>query len=216
MSEPQTESNQTGIKPVDAPGRSAERSTPRDIPSSYTEPSAQAIRRRTRFLMAGCFAAGSLCLLLWNANRSIAAESATRASRGRSIAADLRTIARLRERPQQAAESGLPRSDLLARVSRAMRSAQLDAAMLASTLPQPPRRVPGSDHAEIAHRLMFENVELRPLVRFCHALTTQNPQLRVAALQLQAGSDPTTWNADVSVSYWLLAPQANTSPRRAS
>lgn len=83
----------------------------------------------------------------------------------------------------------------------------LEPASLASTLPQAPRKLPGSDHAEVVERLVFEDVRLEPLTRFCHALTASNSALHVLAIQLRAGRDRETWNADVSVSYWILAPE---------
>jgi hypothetical protein len=128
-----------------------------------------------------------------------------RVQRAATLAEDAQVIRQLRGRPHQATEVGLPSSDLLERVARAMQAAGLDARALVSTLPQPPRRLPNSEHAEVVHRLVFEAVPLEGLVRFGEALTRQNPELRLSGFQLRAGQPPTTWNADVSVSYWVLS-----------
>ena len=96
---------------------------------------------------------------------------------------------------------------ILERVTRAMQKAGLNTDTLISTLPQPPRRPPGSDHAEVVNRLVFEQVTLEALTRFCHALVARNTELTVSGLHLRAGPQPSLWNADVSVSYWLAAPR---------
>ena len=173
-----------------------------------TDPAQPAlVKRQALLLTAGCLAAACLSGVLWNSTRAHSLTLDLRRARAATLAADAQAVSRLRQRPRQATETGLRRSDLLARVSRAMQAAGLDPASLASTLPQPPRRVPGSAHAEVLHRLMLEAIELEALVRFCHALAQDNPELRVAALQLRAGNEPTLWNADVSVSYWVLVPE---------
>jgi hypothetical protein len=164
------------------------------------------VGRQALLLTAGVVLAAALCLVLWHSNRSATGTLKMRESRAAHLAADACAIAGLRNRPREATEVGLRRSDLLARVDRAMRTAQLSSDSLVSTLPQPPRRRPGSDHAEVAHRLVFENVDLEPLVCFCHALTTQNRELRVCAIHLRPATDKPLWSTDVSVSYWVLAP----------
>lgn len=177
------------------PTTEAERSTPARI------------RQQAILLTVGCATAALLCLVLWGATRSVAASLEQRQARAVTLAADARAIVKLRRLPEQAAEVGLPQSDLLERVSQAMQKGGLKPESLASTLPQAPRKLPGSDHAEVVERLVFEDVRLEPLTRFCHALTASNPALRISAVQLRAGRDRETWNADVSVSHWILAPQ---------
>jgi hypothetical protein len=168
--------------------------------------SGRSVRRQTLLLATACATLGSLCLVLWNSTRALAGELETRQMRAQELMADVRAVTTLRRHPQQASETELLRSDLLERVSQAMKHAQLSAETLVSTLPQPPRTRPGSEHAEVVNRLMFENVSLEQLVRFCHELTSANSELHVAAVQLCAGNDRNSWNADVSVSYWILGP----------
>jgi hypothetical protein len=129
-----------------------------------------------------------------------------RQARTAGLVADSQAIMALRQRPREVSETGLPRSDLLGRVNRAMRSAGLAPDTLASTLPQPPRARPGSERAEVVNRLLFEGVRLEPLVRFCHALTENSPELRISGIQLRAEGDRERWDADVSVSYWIVTP----------
>ncbi|MEW6249213.1 MAG: hypothetical protein AB1716_01075, partial [Planctomycetota bacterium] len=136
------------------------------------------------------------------------AERTVRRARAGNLAADAAAILRCRSLPQQASEIGLPQADVLQRVAAAMRAAGLSAQSLVSTLPQPVRKLPGSGHAEVVNRLVFENVALEPLVRFGHALTTSSPELRVAGLQLRAGGQRQVWNAEVSVAYLVLSPEA--------
>lgn len=168
---------------------------------------ATTIRRQAWLLTFGCVATALLCVVLARADRRQAAELVARQGRAAELAADAEAIASLRHVPQQAGEVGLPPGDLLASVAQAMTEAGLPAERLISTLPQPPRRLPHSPHAEVVHRLVFEQVSLEPLVRFCHALTSRNLALRVGGFQFRAGRERTLWNVDVSVSYWVLAPE---------
>jgi hypothetical protein len=165
--------------------------------------------RRALLTLAVCAAALTLAITLWIATRAQAAELALRQSRAVQVAADAGAIAQLRGRPRQATEVGLKREDLLERVNRATQAAGLPPEKLISTDPQPARRVPGSDHAEVTCRLVFEGVALEHLVHFCYALTSANPELRVAAIQLRSGQDSSRWNADVSLAYWILAPDSS-------
>lgn len=134
-------------------------------------PSADAaLRRQAIQLSVGCVAAAVLCAVLWLSHASAADALALRHARAVGLRTDVRTILELRARPQHATEAGLPDSDLLERIDRAMQSAELDAKTLVSTLPQPPRCERGSDHAEFSDRLTFENLQLEQIVRFSHAL----------------------------------------------
>ncbi len=164
------------------------------------------LRRQTLLLSVASVVAAFLCLLLWHSTSALAGELDTREARAGQLAADAQAIAAQRQRPQEVSETGLLRSDLLDRVNRAMQTAGLSPETLISTLPQPPRSHPGSDQAEVVNRLLFENVPLDRLVRFCHALTIENAELHIAAIQLRAGKDRHTWSADVSVSYWVVSP----------
>jgi hypothetical protein len=168
------------------------------------------VRRQAFLLTAACVAAALLCLASWSSTNSVAAALAVRRVRATQFAADAEAIATLLALPQQATEAGLPQADLLDQVTQAMQAANFAADRLVSTLPEAPRKLPGSLHAEVGHRLVFENVKLEPLVRFCHTLISRNPSFRITALHLRAGQDPQTWNADVNVAQWVLSPQ---SPR---
>ena len=163
------------------------------------------VQRQARMLTIACLAAAVVCALLWGSMRSRSAALHLQQGRAAELAADAGAIARLRQRPQQATETGLPPSELLGQVSAAMQAADLDPASLLSTLPQPPRQLPGSQHAELTHRLTFTNITLPALVRFCHTLTTDNPQLSVSTLQLRA-TDQIHWSSDICVSYWTIQP----------
>lgn len=182
-------------EPLGSPGR-AERGAMRD---------AALLRRQAWLATAACGAAAVLVVEFWRADRATVAAGQQRAARAAAVAADAQAIARLQRLPVQATETGLPSSDLLQRVAQAMQAAGLPADALVSTLPQPPRRLPNSDHAEVVHRLLFEGVSMESLARFGHALTYQSA-LRLSALQLGAGRERERWDADVSVSYWVLAP----------
>ena len=170
------------------------------------DPKATALRRQAILLTTGCAAAAMLSGLLWFSTASKAAALETRETRAVQVATDAHAIVTLRDRPQQATEMSLRQSELLERVARAMSTAGVDANALVSTLPQPPRRVRGGGHAQVANRLVFEHVKLEALIRFCHALVTANGELRVSGLHLHAGQERDTWNADVTVAYWILAP----------
>ena len=54
---------------------------------------------------------------------------------------------------------------------------------------------------------MFEAVPLEALIRFAYALTQSTPELQITGLYLRAGSATNSWNADVSLAYWIVAPQ---------
>jgi len=164
------------------------------------------LRRQLMLLGLGCGVALVVCLVLGSANRRLTAELVERRDRAQQLAADARAIVALRQRPQEVSEAGLPDADLLERVNHAMQTAQLEPEALVSTLPQPPRTRPGAAQAEVVNRLLFENVRLEPLLRFAHELVTANAELRVSAVQFRAGRDEQRWNADVSVTYWVLDP----------
>lgn len=189
--------------------RSGANNSPQTEPAVVPEPARRqtAVARQTLLLALGCIMAGALCLLQYKQGRANAGELALRQTRAARLAADARAIAQLRDRPRQAAETGLQQADLLARVAVAMKSAGLPPSSLISTLPQPARRIPNSDHAELTHRLILENVPLEALVRFGHGLTAASAELRVSGVHLRAGTARTEWNADVSVAYWVLAPR---------
>ncbi len=181
---------------------------PKHAPSVAQTPTmTAAIKRQALLLSVAACAAGVLCLLLGRAALAQHVAVQARETRAAQVAADARAIAALRVKPQQATETGLQLSDILERVTRAMQKANLKADTLISTLAQPPRRPPGSDHAEVVHRLIFERVTLEALTRFCHTLVAHNAELTVSGLHLRAGPKPSLWNADVSVSYWLAAPR---------
>lgn len=166
------------------------------------------VKRSAVLLTLACAAAAVMCAVLWGSGRSQARDLEARRTRATSLAADAAAIRRLRQCPQQASEVSMPQADLLARVTRSMQAARLDSATLVSAIPQSPRHLPGSDHAEVVHRLMFESVALEPLTRFCHALTTENPELGIGSIQLRAGRTCDTWNVDVGVTYWIIVATA--------
>jgi hypothetical protein len=178
----------------------------RNVPAPSLRAQAAGLQRQAVLLSIGCVSALVLLVVLAKLDRSTTGEWQARVARASSLAADAQAIAGLRDLPQQATEVGLPRADLLERVTHAMQVVQLPAEALVSTLPQPPRQQAGSAHAEMSYRLVFENVALEPLVRFCHTLTAELPALRTAGIQLRAGRDRQTWSADVTVAYWVLTP----------
>jgi len=188
------------------PGHPTDRANQRPI-----APDAKALRRHAVVLTVACAAALAFCAVLGMGVQSGSSQLAQRRARAAPLSADARAIVQLRQRPHQAAEAGLPQADLLARVARAMQTAQLQPQALVSTLPQPPRRLPNSEHVEAVQRLLLENVEIAALVRFCHALTTDCPALRISALHLRAAPDKESWNVDVCLSYLVLDPSL--SPR---
>jgi hypothetical protein len=166
------------------------------------------LKRQAVLASAGCLAALGLCATLRASNGAAAVELRERRTRAAKLAADAASIAQLRGRPQQATETGLQSADLLDRVASAMRAAHLVPQTLVSTMPQPPRRLPNSPHAEIVHRLMFETIPLEGLSRFCHALMQAAPELQVTGLYLRPANAGGNWNVDVSLAYWIIAPRA--------
>lgn len=162
------------------------------------------LRRQSLLLSGAALVAGVLCMLMWVSTRATAGDLANRTRRAGALAQDARTIASLRARPLQATEVGLQLSDLLDRVGQAMRTAGIPADALISTLPQPPRRMSGSDHAEVVHRLVFKGVTMEGLVRFGYALKADNPQLSVTGVQLRPGAGPQGWQAEAEISYLIL------------
>lgn len=162
------------------------------------------IKRQAWLLSSAALAGAILCGMLWFASRRSAGELSRRMARSDVIARDAQTIASARTKPRRAAETTLTKADLLERVSGAMRAASIDPRMLISTLPQPPRQLPGSRLAEVASRLVFEGISLRQLVDFGLALHSADEQLRLAGLRLRAAADKNTWHVDVTVSYLLV------------
>ncbi len=166
------------------------------------------LHRQVALLALGCIAVGAAALPIVTRTFAARAELAAREQRATALAEDAAAILRCRALPPQAAEVSLPTADFLARVSAALQTAGLPGQALASTLPQPQRRLPGNRHAEIVNRLVFESVGLEPLVRFCDELNRRNPALRISGIQLRAAMDRLLWNADVSVSYLVVSPEA--------
>lgn len=166
------------------------------------------IKRQAGLLSSAALAGAILCGVLWFASRRSAGELSRRMARSDVIALDAQTIASARTKPRQAAETTLTKADLLERVSQAMRAAKIDPKMLVSTLPQPPRRLLGSQLAEVASRLVFEGISLRQLVDFGLALRSADEQLRLAGLRLRAAADKNTWHVDATVSYLLVVMDA--------
>jgi hypothetical protein len=174
---------------------------------SVGRPVGHTLRRQVVVLGVACVGAGLANLLVMRAERAAESTLAARRARAGDLVTDARAVLSARGLPQRAAEEDLPQADLLQQVGAAMQAAGLPADSLVSTLPEPPRQLPGATHAEIVHRLMFENVRLESLVRFCRDLLGQNEALHIAGLHLRAGADRQTWSADVSVSYWTIVPQ---------
>ncbi len=166
------------------------------------------LRRQSLLLSGAALVGGVLCMLVWTSTRATAGDLANRTRRAGALAQDARTIASLRTRPLQATEVGLQLSDLLERVGQAMRTAGISADALISTLPQPPRRLPGSEHAEVAHRLVFRGVTMEGVVRFGYALTAANPQLSVTGIQLRPEAGTRGWQAEVSIAYLVMEPRS--------
>lgn len=162
-------------------------------------------QRHLRLLVAACGAAVFLCVLLAVRLDRTTADLRRRTERAAGLAADATAIRQLRDMPRQASEAGLPQDDVLSQVAAAMKAAQIDPTQLVATQPQPPRKVLGTQQAEVTHRLTFENVRLEPLIRFGYELTSRNPALRVTAMQLRAGAEKSTWGADISVGYLVLS-----------
>ncbi len=178
-----------------------------DEPSARNTASPRGVVRRQLVLLGtACGAALVLCLLLSASDRAAHGALAMHSVRAEKLAADARAIVRLRALPRQAVETGWRQGDLLERVMAAMQAAGLRAEALISTLPQPPRKLPGTEQMEVVHRLVFEEIGLAPLLTGCRQLVVDNPGLRVSGLQLRAGRERQTWNAEVSLSYRVLAP----------
>lgn len=165
------------------------------------------LRRHVLLLALLVLAAGLGVLWTWQANQALIGEVAARRARAAAVAADARRILQLRQRPKQAAEASLPQADLLTQVSAALQAAGIEPARLVSTQPQPPRKLPQSDHAELTLRLVLEGVPLEGLAKFCRTLTAMRPELRISGLQLRSAPAATLWNAEIGVAYWVLAPQ---------
>lgn len=196
------------IEPAGAIAQSSSAHAPGPAGDGVTE--AYGLRRQCTLLLAACGATFLLALVLWLGGGS--GELAARRARAADVAADAAAIRSLRDTPRQAAEIGVPAQDLLDRTARAMKAASIEPTCLVSTLPQPARRALGSDRAEVATRLLFENLRLESLLRCCEALCPAEDSWRVTGLQLRAATTPGLWNADVTVAYWIIAPQPGPKP----
>lgn len=161
-----------------------------------------ALRRQCVLLLVASAAASLLAGMIWIDGES--GSVAVRSERANQLANDARMIATLRSKPTRVSEAALPNDDLLDRTSRAMRQAGIEAAALVSTLPQPPRRTLGSDRAEVATRLLFENITLKSLLELCRQLCPPSNELRVTGIQLRAAPQLDRWNVDLTIAYWVI------------
>lgn len=177
--------------------------TSTSAPSSAS--TAPRLRAQLRLLVAALIAASGCCVALALSSSNVAAELTRRDQQAQRLVFEVRRIAALAHRPQIAMETSLPVADLQERIAQAMKSAGLEPACLVSTLPQPPKRVPGAARVEVACRLLFEKVRLEPLVRCGWSLLAANPQLHITGLQLHNSVEAGVWNADLTITYYLLA-----------
>lgn len=165
-------------------------------------------KRQAWLLTSAALAGAILCAVLWLTSRQEFAQLSARTVRCSALALDAQTIAAIRTKPRQAAETTLTRADLLERVAGAMRAANIKNEMLISSFPQPPRPLRGGQLAEVASRLVFEPISLRQLVDFGAALQGEDGPLHVTGLHLRAGPQHTTWHVDATVSYLLVVADA--------
>lgn len=157
-------------------------------------------------------AAASLCMTLGFSNYQLHEQVHDREARANQLAADATVIRTLQSRPRIAAEAGLPGADLLERVTRAMKTVGLGPETLASTLPQPPRRTAGASQTELSHRLLFEKVQLEPLVRLCCALQQDYSELHVTGFQFNATADGDAWNIEITLTCFVYSDHQRGSP----
>ncbi|MGB2987495.1 MAG: hypothetical protein WBE26_16650 [Phycisphaerae bacterium] len=75
------------------------------------------------------------------------------------------------------------------------------------SIPQPPVRLPKSDHKRLTTRLYFEAVTLKQLAASANHLETSDLIFRVSAVNL-TNRDPatTSYGADLAVSYFVYTP----------
>lgn len=154
-----------------------------------------------------------LDVALWGRVAADQAQLNSRQVRAAQVAVDASAVAAMRDRPKLASEVGLAAGDLLARAEQAMRTAGMPREALASTLPQPARRIEGTEQVETGVVLMFEKVTIEQLVRLCRALECDGAALRVTGLALRpSAGEASKWSADVTVAQWTVA-RSLTGPR---
>lgn len=171
-----------------------------------------------QFVLAGALlvAAASLCIAQGLTNRRLQEQIIDRQARAIQLATDATEIAKLMQRPRIVAESGLPDADLLERVTRAMKSVSLSPDTLVSTLPQPIRRIAGASQMELSHRLLFEKVQLEPMVRLCCALQQDYPELHVTGFQFNATADGNAWNVEITITCFVYSDHQGERPREST
>ena len=147
--------------------------------------------------------------VLWRMDRSATAELRKRLDRAPSVAADAARIRELAGQPKAVGETGPSETWLLAQANEAMRAVGLEPSRLVSSAPQPARPVPNSELSEVCQTLVFEDVSLETIARFCASLSKASPALRTASLDLRPRPDAKTWNADVEIAYRVLRTRAN-------
>jgi hypothetical protein len=167
--------------------------------------------RSDRTLRQQCLALTVACTLLLAlvfplalGNRYSIQELARRRERTSQLVADAQATVAARGQPAQVREDSLPTADLLQRIDVALKSASIDPRALVSAVPQPPRRISGTDRAEVGHRLLLEDVALEPLARFCEQVSRLSADLHLTAIQLRASANPDRWSAEVVLACYVI------------
>ena len=153
--------------------------------------------------------AGLACWLGQRSLTSAKEELADSIGRTQQMQADAVQIETLRIAPRLATERVRPNDELIAQVEAAMGAANLPPKHWVANDPAPAVRIPRSPYQQMTVRLSLEDVSLRQVVEFAHALLDKDPGLSIPRLRLTASPKDATdlWNADVGLAYLVYSPQ---------
>ena len=172
-------------------------------------------RRERVVLLSGLLAlACMLCWWQWGALASTRHTYATALEQLQRMRADSQAIEKLRRVPQAAAGRMRPKDELLGQVERSLSGAGIDQTKWHDSIPQNPVRLPKRDYRRLTTRLYFEGITLRQLAAFSYDLQTQDPTLRVSAINLTNRRPETEdYDVDLAVSYLIYAPRTEHAAR---
>jgi hypothetical protein len=124
----------------------------------------------------------------------------------------------LRARPQQAALSAEPTTNLTKRIEQAAATAKLATNAIIRIDPQTASRLDDSSYQTQPTRVELRDITLPQLAKFLNALVSLDAGLEVSALQLTAprhetdgNSESEQWSAEVVLTYLVFSPKVRRS-----
>ncbi len=180
-----------------------------DSTSTISERTVRIKTRQRTVILAGLLVVTAM--LGWLERRALSSGQDTYATAERQLSQmrnDVTRIKILRATPQSAASRTRPNEELLAQVERALTAAGINRDHWHDSIPQPAARVPKSDYKQLTTRLYFESITPKQLATFAHHLQTDDPTLRISALNLtNRHPDTPEYDFDLAVSYLVYARQ---------